>query len=465
MLADALLGRGGTWNAEDVIVFAPTTGSPLMRVMATGGTAVPVTEFAAGQGSHRWPQFLPDGRILFLMTLGEPQTHGVYVVGLDGGEPRRVLNGDTAAVYASPGHLVRVAQGVLVAQQFDVTRAAVEGEPFPVAQNVGADDGTFRSAFSASTTGTLAHRAGAGGRRQLMWVNRSGRVLSALGTPDENSLAHPALAPDGQRVAVSRLVQGNFDLWLMDVGRGVASRFTFDPALETAPVWSADGRRVVFGTTRRGVLDLFEKSAVGITDEQPLLVNDQAKWPLDWSQDGRHILYSVTHRTTTARDLWALPLTGDRKPFPVLQTTFDESGAEFSPDGQFVAYTSNESGRYEVYIRSFPDSAGKWQVSSAGGAQPRWRRDGQEVFFVAPDGRLMGVAVRIRPGRMVETDTPAALFPTRIASGASIGPITSTTSPQYAVAADGRFLVNVALDDAVTSPITIVLNWTAASRN
>jgi serine/threonine protein kinase/Tol biopolymer transport system component len=461
VLADAPLARGGTWNSDDVIVFAPTVTSPLMRVMATGGAVVPVTRLGAGEASHRWPQFLPDGRILFLMTIGEPQTEGIYVVALDGGEPTRVSMGATAALYAPPGYLLRVSQGVLSAQPFDISRTAVSGEPIGLAQPIGIDDGTFRSAFSVSAAGMLAHRTGTAARRQLVWFDRAGTILNALGTPDENTLAHPALAPDGERVAVSRIVQGNPDVWVMDVARGVASRFTFNPSVDFAPIWSPDGRRILFYSNRQGVADLFEKSAVSAAEEEPLLVDNRQKWSLDWSRDGRHVLF-VVDDPKTARDLWALPLAGDRKPFPVVQSSFDEIGGQFSADGQWLAYTSNESGRYEIYIRTFPDSGGKWQISTGGGAQPRWRHDGRELFYVAPDGRLMTVSVRVAASaRTVETGTPIALFVPRLATGASIGSLSSTSFPQYAVAADGRFLMNVAVDEAISSPITIVLNWPA----
>ena len=462
VLANAPLGRGGTWNSDGVIVFAPNVGSPLMRVMATGGTAVPLTRIALDQESHRWPQFLPDGRqVLFLVALGQPQSRGVYIVSLDGGEPTRVLPAETAAVYAPPGYLLRVSQGALVAQAFDADRRTLVGEPIPVAQAVGADDGTQRSAFSVSIAGTLAHRAGTAQRRQLVWVDRAGKVLAAIGAPDEGSLGSPALAPDGQRVAVHRFVQGNWDVWLMDVRRGVASRFTFDAVADSGPIWSSDGTRLVFLSSPKGAAGLFEKPSSGATDEQPLLVNPQIQAPLDWSPDGRVLLYSIQD-AKTGLDLWALPLEG-RKPFPVVQTSFDESGGQFSPDGRWLAYVSNESGRYEIYVRPFPESGGKWQVSTGGGAQPRWRRDGRELFYVAPDNRLMAVPIRLGSiAGAVDAGAPVALFPTHLASGAGIGSGGYTLSAQYAVAADGRFLMNVAVDEGVTSPITIVLNWEAA---
>jgi Tol biopolymer transport system component len=464
-LADTPQGRGGTWNSDGVIVFAPHTGSGLMRVMATGGTPVAVTRFAPGHGSHRWPQFLPDGRrVIFLVTLGQPDTHGTYVASLDGGEPTRVLEGETAAVYVRPGYLLWVSQGVLLAQRFDAVRATLEGERIPVTQALGMDDGTFRSAFSVSAMGTLAHRVGTPVRRQLVWVDRTGKVLNVVGVPDDNVLANPTLAPDGQRVAVTRIVDGNFDVWLMDVGRGVASRFTFNAALDTTPIWSPDGRRLVFQSGRKGTGDLYEKPADAATDEQPFLVDTQGKWLLDWSRDGRFILYN-TPDPKSGWDLWALPLKSDRKPFPVAQTSFDEFGGQFSPDGRWLAYVSNESGRSEIYVRPFPGTGGKWQVSTAGGAQLRWRRDGKELFYVAPDNRLMAVPFGLAADTSAaDVGPPVALFPTRLASGAGIGSVGFVATAQYDIATDGRFLMNVAVEESTAPPITIVQNWLAGLK-
>jgi Tol biopolymer transport system component len=265
-------------------------------------------------------------------------------------------------------------------------------------------------------------------------------------------------------VAVSRTVQLNDDVWLVDVGRGVASRFTFDAASDARPIWSPDGSQVVFGSSRNGVVDLFQKPASGATDEQPLLVTPQDKTPLDWSPDGRVLLYS-TQDPKTGSDLWALPLTGERKPFPVVQTRFDEIEGQFSPDGRWLAFASNESGRYEIYVRPFPESGDKWQVSTAGGTQPRWRQDGRELFYVAPDNRLMAVPIRVASdAHSVDVGAPVALFPTRLANGANIGAAGSSARAQYAVASDGRFLMNVAAEVAITSPITIVQNWTTGLK-
>ena len=460
-LAAASAGRGGAWSADGVILFAATANSGLVRIPDTGGTPAAVTELKAGENSHRWPQFLPDGHhFLFRVAIGRLETRGTYVGSLEGGTPTRVLQDETAAVFAPPDLLLVVRQGVLMALRFDPARAVVSGDPVAVAQNVGADTTIERGAFTVSATGVLAHRPGGSQRRQLVWMDRAGRTVGTVGSADDGALANPALAPDGQRVAVARNVQGNGDIWLLDA-RGVLSRFTFDPSIDNNPVWSPDGRRLVFRSSRNGVYDLFEKAASGAADEQPLLVTPENKAPQDFSPDGRTLLYTtLTQKTGT--DLWALPLDGDKKPFPVLQSAFDEMDAQFSPDGHWIAYESNQSGQSEIFVRPFPQSRGQWQVSTAGGTQPRWRADGKELFYVARDGRLMATPIApTADGQALTPGAPAALFALRLASGTNVTIGTYSGRPQYAVARDGRFLVNVAVDAETTPPIAIVLNWDA----
>ncbi|HEV3215640.1 MAG TPA: protein kinase [Vicinamibacterales bacterium] len=473
ILTDAMgaTPRGATWSDQGVIVFS-TANSGLMRVPATGGTPVEVTRLA-GQGGHQWPQFLPDGRhVLFLVAGGQPQTHGVYVASLDGGEPMRILGVEQNAMYAPPGYLLRASQGVLVAQHFDAARLTVSGDPFPVAQGIGQDDGTGRSAFSVSAAGILAHRLAAVIPRQLVWVDRTGKSLGTVGPLDEGNPTSPALAPDEKRVAHGRSIQNNTDIWLTDIGRAIATRFTVDPALDVSPVWSPDGTDVVFRSTRKGPSDLFIKPANGATDEQPLLVNQQNKTPLDWSRDGRFLLFSMLDAKTQS-DLWVLPMgpshgsTNARKPFPIVQTSFDETQGQFSPDGRWIAYTSNESGRDEIYVRPFSDAGGKWQVSTGGGSQPRWRGDGNEIFYVAADAHLMAVPIRATSeGRAIDAGKPLVLFPTHLANGSGISLTGWQSRALYAVTRDGRFLMNVNADAATPDipPLTVVLNWTAGVK-
>ena len=463
VLADAPDGRGGTWNGDGVIVFTGSLVGPLMRVMATGGPAVALTQPAPGQ-SHRWPQFLPDGgRLIFFAGFGEPQTRGVYVTSLDVVEPTHVLATDAAAAYAPGGHLVYPSLGALVARRFDPARATLTGDPIQIAQAIGVNTAQFRAAFSVSAAGVLAHRAATPAGRQLLWVDRTGKVLGTVGARDNTAVASPELSPDGRRVAVFRAVDGNVDTWLVDIDRSVSSRFTFDAAVDSFPLWAPDGRRLVFASNRNGTTnDLFEKPASGAGGEQPLPGVPQGQVPLAWSSDGRFVLCSV-QQSNGESDLWVLPMTGDRKPFPVVQTMFDDVQGQFSPDGRWLAYASNQSGRYEIYVQSFRETAGQWQVSAAGGIYPRWRTDGRELFYVAPDGRLMAAAITIAAdGRGLDPGAPVPLFPTRLATGTNIAQAGFGSKAQYAVAPDGRFLLNVTADDPVAPPITVVLNWTAA---
>jgi Tol biopolymer transport system component len=466
-LTSASNARGGTWNQDGVIVFAPRPTAGLMRIAATpGGTLAEATHLAPGQGgSHRWPQFLPDGRrFLFLSTFAGTSPNGVYLGSLDGREPTRLLSAETAAVYTPPGYLLRVINGTLVAHPFNPDSGVVSPDSVPVAQSVGTNDLLFRAAFSVSPT-ALAHRAGGAARPQLVWVDRAGKITGTVGPPDDTALSNPALAPDGRRVAVNRIVQGNDDIYINEIAGG-GQRFTFDPELDVGAVWSPEGNRIVFRSNRNGKYDLFEKGASGASDEQPLLLapHDQNKVALDWSPDGRFLLYDLED-PTTGYHLWALPLTGEGKPsgnpFPVVRTNGVDREGQFSPPhGRWVAYVSNESGIDEVYVQPFPGPGAKRQASTNGGVDPRWARDGRELFYVAPDGKLMAVAIHVEADGALKPGSPIGLFPTRFpTTGVNIATGTGGATPQYAVAPDGGFLMNVTVDDNVVSPISIVLNW------
>ena len=464
-LAAVTTARGGTWNADAAILFTPTNASPLFRVPASGGEAVAVTKLDR-QGSHRFPSFLPDGRQFLFFAQGSPETAGIYLGSLESGDTKRLTPADTRGVYL-PGlpemigeWLVWVRAGTLVAQRLDLEQQALTGDPVTLADPVAFDATSFASAVSVSAAGLVAYREGGATRRQLAWFDRSGKALAALGAPDENNLNVPSLSPDGRRVAVYRTVQGNTDIWLLDGTR--TSRFTFDAALDRNPIWSPDGSRIGFDSTLKGHRDLYQKPSGGAGAEELLVESPQDKTTTDWSADGRFILYHSVD-PQTARDLWAVPLEGDRKPWVFLKTRFDERQGQFSPDGRWVAYMSNETGRIEIYIRPFAaaaafgaaasPAAGQWQVSTAGGIFPRWRPDGNELYYIGPNGEMMAAPITATTTTMAP-GAPVALFPTRIyGGGGDIG-----QSRQYDVTRDGRFLINTVLDDA-SSPITLIQNW------
>jgi Tol biopolymer transport system component len=265
--------------------------------------------------------------------------------------------------------------------------------------------------------------------------------------------ANPSLSPDGRRVALNRVIGRNNDIWILDLERSLFSRFTFEPAADSMPVWSPDGATIAFNSNRSGVYDLYQKSATGVGADQLLLATPQNKAPVDWSPDGRFLMYR-SPGLTTGFDLWALPMTGDRKPFVVVQTNFEERDAQFAPDGRWIAYQSNESGRTQVLVQPFPGPGGKLQVSTDGGAQVRWRADGRELFYISLDGRLMAVPIRPAVDRhALEAGAPVPLFPTRAG-----GPAPGGNKQDYVVSKDGqRFLIDV--PEEVASPIAVIMNW------
>ena len=318
------------------------------------------------------------------------------------------------------------------------------------------------AAFSVTTNGLdlVAYRASGTNQSQLVWFDRSGKMLGTLGAPNAGNVV--SLSPDGRRAAIQQQVQGNVDIWILDAAR--ATRLTFDPSVERVPVWSPDGSRIVFSSNRKGHRDLYMKAVDGVGSEELLLESAQEKDPSGWSRDGRFLLYQSSDPQGSL-DIWVLPMEGDRKPFPFLKTNFDERRGQFSPDGRWVAYYSNESGRYEVYVRPFngPSSAsgggasGQWQVSTSGGTFARWGPDGKELYYIAPDGKLMAVPVSAI-GATFQPGTPVALFQTRIVGGGI-----PNSGVQYDVSRDGRFLINTVLEDAA-SPITLLQNWNPEAK-
>jgi Tol biopolymer transport system component/DNA-binding winged helix-turn-helix (wHTH) protein len=456
VLAEATAGRGGTWNAEDVILFTPNSGGPIFRISASGD-GQPEAVTAIDAGSHRHPHFLPDGRHFLYVDTGA--SRGVYVGDLKkSAAPKRLsIVADAAVEFAAPNHLLFVMQSALFGQRFDPDTLTLSGDPLRIAEQVTVDAAMNRAAISASENGSIIYRTGSGGgQRQFVWFDRRGQETEHVGEPDGSGVLGPALSPDGEHIAMYRTVDGNSDIWLMEVERGVRERLTLDTAGEVNPVWSPDRRRIAFSSNRDGAYDLYVKS-ISSPETELLLRTEEPKSASSWSPDGRYLLYRTASRDFSY-DIWALPFDDagkPGKPFPVMQTKAEEREAEFSPNGKWIAYQSTYSGRSEVYIQQFPadENSILLPVSTNGGAQPRWGGN-NELFYIALDGQLMSVPISYAPdGKEIRPQTPVSLFATRVG-----GAVHSNDRQQYVVSSDGkRFLMNTLIE--ANSPITVILNW------
>src|SRR5512143_2963052 len=465
-LCDAVDNRGGAWGRDGTILFAPSASvatrlpTGLQKISASGGTPQSATVLAADEASHVGPTFLPDGNhfLYRALLLGQAGPGPIYLTSLGSAERKLLLTATSMNVASSEGHLLFLRERTLTAQPFDAERMAMTGEALPVAEaeDIGLLGAPPLGVFSASENGVLAFgRFTGAGSSELAWFDRAGKK-AVLG--DRAGYADVEISPDGRRTAVTVFDSAlkTRDLWIFDLARGLRTRLTFDPAEENTPIWSPDGSRIVYSMLVGGTLELYQKATDGTGAAEVLLADHRHKLPACWSPDGRFILYMVDNGAPTEWDLWLLPLFGDRKPFPFLQTPFNETQGRFSPDGRWIAYVSNESGRYEVYVTPFPGPGGKWQISSGGGSShfmwPRWRRDGKEITYLSPDGVLMAAAVNAH-GVKFESGKARPLFTPRAAG-----------RWPYDVAPDGRFLVNTAVGRPAWAPLTVVVNWRAAPR-
>lgn len=457
-LYDAPTGRGGSWGRDGTIIFTPTDASGLVALSASG-EATPVTTLdeTRQENSHRLPQFLPDGRHFIYLRRSRQQEDSAIAVGsLDekGGTKILLKGALSAAAYAPPGYLIFAREQTLVARPFDRAKREFSGEAFSIAEHVGLVKTQARSLFSVSGTGLLAYGSTFALTNELLWFDRTGTRVGAVGPTSH--YGQIALSPDGTRAAVTRRGASQAgDLWLLDVATGTPARFTFTPWTEDGPIWSPDGIQIVFSQeTDNGPADLYRKPSSGAGDEERLLKTDTGERPVAWSPDGRFILYKA-FTSKTRWDLWTLPVSGDRQPTPFLSTEADESQGDFSPDGRWVAYTSDETGSSEVYVQRFPPSGGKWQVSSSGGAQPKWRHDGKELFYLAPDRTLMSLEVKAGAG--FQHGVPRPLFRTSIGN--------YLNDNRYAVVEQGqRFLISTAGEDETSAPISILMNWRSLKK-
>jgi eukaryotic-like serine/threonine-protein kinase len=480
VLCDASSGAstGGTWNSDGTIVFSVGDSARsvgLFRVSSGGGTPVQVTtpDASRNEGRHAKPRFLPDGRhFLYVVpsgTSGSLSQSSVHVGSLLDGEPaKHLLRSDTEAIYAD-GFLLYVLDGTLLAQPFDPDRLELTGDRVVVAQNIDVLSAAALNNVSASTTGLLSYRttSSEGVGSQLMWFDRSGKMLGTVGERADQTEVQ--LSPDGTRAAVSVLdpARRTRDIWIYDLMRnGLRTRFTFDAGEDWSSVWSPDGRSLIFTAGRPSPLDLYQKNADGSGAESRLVESEGAgrpnKFVRSWSADGRFVLYnSGAFGSPMGNDLWVLSLSQDRKPRALLDTPFNEVDGRFSPDGRWVAYRSNESGRNEIYVMPFTGEGGKWQVSTTGGDQPRWRRDGRELFYIS--GSTIVAAEVNGTGPAFQVGTLRRLFDVNRRTTPYLGFGTGTV---YDVTADGqRFLVNAAEEQAgLPPPITVITNWTTTLR-
>jgi eukaryotic-like serine/threonine-protein kinase len=442
---------GGDWGRDGVILF--TNQGAIYRVPETGGapTLVAAPDPARHETAYRSPVFLPDGRhFLFDSSTGDFGQRFIAVGSLDSKGVERVAQASTNAAYAPPGYLFYMDRSTLIARPFDAKALRFTGQPVPLAENVDRSGGGY-GFFAVSPAGVLAYTTESGvAPNQLTWFNRQGQKLGTLGQP--NVYSSPALSPDGSQLAVGLGEPGKRDIWVFDLKRGTASRLNFNPADDATPAWSADGTRIFFSSNRSGDLDIYQKAADGLGGTQPVFQSrGETKVLEELSADGRYAIYTLPTGATSAEQ-WVLPLFGDRKPFPFVQGGFGAHSARFSPNGRYVAYASDETGRSEVYIQTFPQHSGKWQASTSGGAEPMWRRDGKELFYLSPGNHLMSVAVSTDSASF-QAGIPRELFQAQLATG---------VRNLYVVSPDGqRFLMLVPAGEAKPEPITVVINWPA----
>jgi eukaryotic-like serine/threonine-protein kinase len=453
-LCDAQTGRGGTWNNYGVIIFTPSghLGVGLYRISAWGGTPTQITvpDRNLNEDSHRWPQFLPDG-IHYLYSAihlsGRRDLSSVFVGALNSNEKRLVTKASANVAYIAP-YLLFYRDQTLFGQHFDTKTFQLAGEPIPILTDVQYSPRISRAVFAASNTHLLvAQKAGDTGASQFLWFNRQGQEI---GTPLKPGIyGNMMLSPNGKTVASDTTdpASQNTDIWTYDLDTQSAKRLTFDPAIDSVPIWSPDGTRMVFASNRGVIFDLYLKDTNGAQEEKSIPQDGPDRFPSDWSRDGKYVLYE------RGTDLWLVTIP-ELRATQFLKSSSTLKNGQFSPDGKWVAYSSNESGRWEVYVTSFPEAHGKWQVSNAGGDQPRWRSDGKELFYLGPDSRMM--AVPVKTGANFDAGTPTALFQ------ANPRELVATSEQfSYDVSKDGqKFLINTQLKTGM-APMSVILNWSA----
>jgi len=442
----------GTWNGRNEILFS-SLSQGILHVDANGGVATVAVPNRSDDEHLQWPQFLPDGQhFLYVVSSTRQDQSGIYVGTLNSNERSQVVNTHSYAMYSSSGHLLFIRGGTLVAQPFDLTNFRVTGEAVPLADGVTFNAGTARATFSISNDGVLAYRTAAAD--QLTWFDRSGNPLRSIGPA--GVYRHFAIAPNGTRVAAARidLQKGTSDVWIFDDAEGANRRLTFEPSWERAPVWSPDGSRIAFSSDRTGHWGVYEKATSGERPEQPIVAAETSTFPEEWLSDGRLLLREYRYDRQTKGDFWTIVPGTNAAPIKLPASESDVQSGRISPDGRLLAYESWDDGRWSIFVRPLQATDTRWQISPAGSVEPRWRADGRELFFLAPDMALM--AIDVEAGSTFKTGAARRLFQTRAAVPSGL------TGPAYDASSDGqRFLIKV---PASSSQITVVINWTSTSQ-
>jgi eukaryotic-like serine/threonine-protein kinase len=451
-LTDMATGRGA-WSSQGFILFTGRDGR-LYRIPDVGGQPTPVTHLDTGrqEQSHSWPIFLPDGRrFVFLGKSSEPSKSALFLASIESPERAHLIDVESSVEY-SGGYLIYQRDGLVTAHAFDEKNRRLTGEPVPIVDNVAYNPVTGRADLSASTRGVLVYRDDSAFlQRALIWVDYTGKEVGRV--PGQAAYRNPRLSADGRRAVVERSEEGSrADLWLIDLERGVPTRFTFDRATDSFPVWSPDGSRVVFCSDRKGVFDLYQRAAGGVESEQLLFDSPEEKRPFSFSPHGKVLLFDRRMGPGQGWDIWAHPLTGDGKPFPVIATTFNEAFPAFSPDGHWIAYDSNDSGPFQVYVEPFPPNGKRVRLSTTTGDSPLWSADGRTVFFTSRRS-VMAVDVKVSGGDLLP-GTPQELF---AHERPGTGDQNIAVHPK-----EQRLLVVRPIGNPTSGSITVVLNWTAS---
>jgi len=459
-LADVFSGRGGSWSSDGTIIFSPRTSSDsLYQVSSSGGPVSAVTHFNKDrkEDSHRFPWFMPDGRhfVFYISSslsasdIDHDPIAGLYFHDMKTGSDTRLVASDSFAQFAN-GRLFYLRQRNLMAQPFDPSSGKLLGPPVPVAQSVTYDSGRWVGAFSVSSSGVLGYVTGTGEQSQLIWYGRDGKELEKVGSP--NIYYGIALSPDNQPAATSIGDPNNSarDLWIDELVHGTLTRLTFEKSDPVDPVWTHDGKSIAYFTNRGGD-DIYQKASSGLGGEQAVVQSDSVKYPCDWTSDGRLLYMAVNPSKGGGGRLWIHQDSPEKKDSLLLSTNFSEEFGRFSPDGRWLAYVSEETGKDEIFVVPFPSLSSKFQVSTAGGEQVVWRGDGKEIFYVSPDRKIMAVSVEA-VGDNFKATQPHELFTAQLVK-------VHHTMREFDVTRDGqRFLANIRAGQN-SEPITIYANW------